>query len=130
MMLLARIASLLTLASLAVLFASAGQLVQDARGLDLHGVGAVAIHVFSGVLAVTLAIRAWATRAGIPVALSAVALFGLTFAQAALGSYMTLVQHVGGALVVTVVSAWIAFWTLTGSKTAAAPSEPTRKSLT
>lgn len=123
LMMLARITALLTLLSLGVLFASAGLLVQDARGLDLHGAGAVALHVFSGALASTLALRAWMTRSGTRTAAAGFTLFGLSFAQAALGSYMTLAVHVGGALVVTLLSAWIVFWTFTTQKAAARSSE-------
>lgn len=118
MILSARIAALLTVASLTVLFVSAGLLVQDGQGLDLHGTGAVAIHVFSGVLAAALSAHAWVTRSGAPAAAAAIALFGLTFAQAALGSYMTMTLHVSGALVVTVLAAGIAYWTFTAHMTA------------
>ncbi|WP_150461526.1 hypothetical protein [Nesterenkonia ebinurensis] len=129
-LLCARIAAVLTLVSLAVLFASAGLLVQDARGLDFHGAGALAIHVFSGVLASALGVHAWVTRSGIPTAVAAFALFGLTFAQAALGSYMTLALHVVGALVVTVLAAWVAFWIFTAQKTAVPLTARTRESPT
>lgn len=121
----ARIAAILTLAAVTVLFASAGLLVQDARGLDVHGVGAVAIHVFSGILAVLLAVRSWRTRSGLPAAAAAIALFGLTFAQAALGNYLTLALHVVGALVVAVLAAWLAYWTFTTQDTAAVAVERT-----
>lgn len=120
LMLIARIAAILTLAAVTVLFASAGLLVQEARGLDVHGAGAIAIHVFSGLLAVLLAVRAWRTRSGLPAAVVAIALFGLTFAQAALGSYLTMALHVVGALIVTVLAAWLAHWTFTTPPAAAA----------
>lgn len=113
LMLTARIAALLTLASLAALFASAGLLVQDAQGLALHSAGAVGIHVFSGILAAALAARAWVTRSGVRTAAAAAALFGLSFVQAALGSYLTMALHVSGSLVVTGLSAGITFWAFT-----------------
>ena len=94
MILSARIAALLTLACLTVLFISAGQLVQDASGLSLHSAGAVAIHICAGLLAAALTVHTWRTRSGVPVTAASLALFGLTFVQAGLGSQMTLALHV------------------------------------
>lgn len=122
LLLLARISALLTLGALTVLFTSAGQLTQDGQGLDLHGSGAVAIHISTGVLASVMAVRTWLTRTGYTPAVAAVVLFGLTFAQASLGSYMTLTMHVVGSLVVTLIAGWLTFWAFAPQKTAPAPT--------
>lgn len=122
LLLLARISALLTLGALTVLFTSAGQLTQDGQGLNLHSSGAVAIHITTGMLALVLAVRTWLTRTGYIPALAAVVLFGLTFAQASLGSYMTLTMHVVGALVVTLLVGWLAFWAFSAQKTTPAPA--------
>ncbi|ROR72510.1 hypothetical protein [Bogoriella caseilytica] len=121
LLLAARIAAILTLAFVGVLFVSAGLLVQEARGLDVHGIGAIAIHVSSGLLAALLTVRAWRTGSGRTAAGVAIVLFGATFAQAALGDYLTLALHVVGALVVTVLATGLAVWAFTSpNRTAAA----------
>lgn len=109
----ARIAALLNLAALSVLFISAGQLVQHTQGLDLHGLGAIALHVFTGLLALALVIRAVLTRTGGWPAAGAGALFAMTFVQASLGSYLTLDAHIAGSLVAAVLCTWLSVWTFT-----------------
>lgn len=121
MILSARIAALLTLACLTVLFISAGQLVQDASGLSLHSAGAVAIHICAGLLAAALTVHTWRTRSGVPVTAASLALFGLTFVQAGLGSQMTLALHVVVAFVLTMLSAWVTFRTFVLPKAAVSP---------
>lgn len=115
--------AILTLASVTVLFISAGLLVQQASGIDVHGAGAIAIHVFSGLLALLLAVRAGKTRVGLLPAVMAAVLFGFTVAQAALGDYATMAWHIAGALIVTVLAAWLTFWSFTSAGTAA-PASP------
>lgn len=105
-----RCLALANLAALGFLFVSAGLFVQDSRGLGVHGLAAIGIHVTSGFLAVTLILFARATKTGLVPAVLAVALFGLTFLQALLGSAMTLTQHVSGALVLTVMATWLTAW--------------------
>lgn len=103
--------ALITLGNVAVLFVSAGSIVEDSSGLGVHGFGGIIIHVFTGLLAISLSVRAWLTRSGALQAGLAVILFGLTFPQAALGSYMTMAMHVSGALIVTLLAAWLTAWT-------------------
>ncbi|MGJ9407458.1 hypothetical protein ACHABQ_14190 [Nesterenkonia aurantiaca] len=106
----ARCLCLAQLATLGFLFASAGLVVQDFRGLGVHGLAAIGIHLTSGFLAVTLILFVRLTKTGLVPAITAVALFGLTFLQALLGSAMTLTQHVSGALVLTVMATWLTAW--------------------
>lgn len=108
--LVARIFCVMNLGALAVLFASAGLVVQDFRGLDVHGFGAIGIHVTSGLLATALVLLAWLSRTGMVAALLAVAMCGFTFLQAWWGSAATLVFHVSGALVLTIISTWLTAW--------------------
>ncbi|MBO0596287.1 hypothetical protein I2485_15150 [Nesterenkonia sp. E16_7] len=86
--------------------------IQDSRELDVHGVAAIGIHISSAALALALALvlRAWGIKTGVVPAITAVALFGLTFLQALLGSAMTLTFHVSGALVLTVMATWLTVW--------------------
>lgn len=120
---LARIAALLTLASLTVLFISAGQLVQDSRGLNVHSVGAVAIHICSGLLAAALAVHTWRTRTEVLLTAVALTLFGLTFIQAGLGGRSTLALHIVVAFILSLLSAWAAFQTFKLPTTVVSPVE-------
>lgn len=109
----ARAAALLSLTAVAVLFISAGQLVQHTQGLDVHGSAAIALHISTGVLAVGLVVRSVLARSGGWAGAWAVVLFVLSFAQAALGSYMNLAEHIAGSLVIAVLCAWLAAWCFT-----------------
>ncbi|MGJ9424621.1 hypothetical protein ACHABX_02110 [Nesterenkonia halotolerans] len=108
--LVARIFCVMNLGALSVLFASAGLVVQNFRGLDVHGFGAIGIHVTSGLLAATLVLLAWSSRTGAVPAALAVAMCGFTFLQAWWGSAATLVFHLSGALVLSVISTWLTAW--------------------
>lgn len=110
LLLIVRVLCLTTLGALGLLFVSAGLYIQEFRGLDVHGLGALLLHITSGSLAVALGLWFKATRAGLVPTLLALAVFGLSFLQAALGSSMTLAWHVGGALVLTVMLTWVAAW--------------------
>ena len=134
---LARAVALAILVTLAVLFASAGVLVQDGTGLDVHGGAALTIHILTGLLALTLAILARVRKAGIWAAVTGTALFGLTFAQASLGSSATLSFHIGGSLVIAATCTWLTAWTFRPgtsppgvplSPPGPAPSSETRRS--
>ena len=107
-----RILALATLANVTVLFVSAGFIVEDNSALGIHGFGGIMLHIFTGLLAVSLSIRAWLSKTGLAQAGIAVVLFALTFPQAALGSYMTMPMHVTGALILTLLAAWLTAWTL------------------
>lgn len=106
----ARITAVLSLAAVLVLFATGGQLVQNYSGLDIHGMAAIGLHITTGLLALALVLRAALTRTGIWAAAAAVALFGISFAQAALGDYTTLANHVIGSVVTTVLCTWLTAW--------------------
>ncbi|MGJ9371887.1 hypothetical protein [Nesterenkonia sp. CF4.4] len=124
----ARCLALANLAALGFLFASAGLYVQDFRGLGVHGLAAIGIHVTSGFLAVTLLLFARATKTGLVSSIIAVALFGLTFLQAFLGSAMTLTQHVSGALILTVMATWLTAWAFSSQRRSDAGSRSESRS--
>jgi len=94
-------AAALSLLAVGWQFVTAGQLVGTGQGLDLHGAGAVALHVTTGLaaLAAVLDLRTGG-RPGV-VAL-AVALFALTFLQAWSGDHAPLTVHVPLSLTVVV----------------------------
>lgn len=110
LLLAARYLALANLLALGLLFASAGLYVQDFRGLDVHGMAAVGLHISSGALALVLVLRARGTQHGRVPAFTAVLLFVLTFLQALVGSAMTLTLHLSGALVLTVMATWLIVW--------------------
>lgn len=124
----ARCLALANLVALGFLFASAGLYVQDFRGLDVHGVAAVGLHITSGGLALALVLRAWVTKTGLVPAVTAVLLFGLTFLQALVGSAMTLTLHLSGALVLTVMATWLTAWAFSRERRGDARDAPELRS--
>lgn len=124
LLLLARVVAVATLAAVAVLFASAGVLVQDGTGLGVHGGAALTIHILTGLLTVALAVLARVRRPGIWAAVAAAAVFGLTFVQASLGSSATLAFHIGGSLVIAATCTWLTAWTLRPQPSSAAAALP------
>lgn len=110
LLVLVRALCLLNLAALGLLFVSAGFYIQDFRGLDVHGLGALVLHVTSGLLAVALLLMVKAAKTGLVPALLALATFGLSFLQAAVGGSMTLAWHVSGALLLAVMLTWVTAW--------------------
>lgn len=122
----ARCAVVLSLASLGGLFLSAGQVVKDGVGLDLHGTAALALHVTTGLLAGLLLVRAVLTRTGAWAAMTAVVLFGLTFLQAALGGPRTVDVHVAGSLAAVVLCTWLCAWAFARHGITSAAAEPSR----
>lgn len=101
------------LAVLALLwqFVTAGQLFgQDGGGgaaFEAHEVGAIVLHVFSGLAAIAAAVmwRQGVLRIGVPALAGLVFAFG--FLQAALGGYQTLYVHVPGAMILTTGAVWL-----------------------
>ncbi|WP_211090625.1 hypothetical protein [Nesterenkonia sedimenti] len=106
----ARITAVLSVAAVVVLFATGGQLVQNYSGIDIHGAAAIGLHITTGLLALTLVLRAVLTRTGIWAAAAAMVLFGISFVQAELGDYSTLANHVLGSVITTVLCTWLTAW--------------------
>ena len=90
-------------------FLSAGQLLSGADALGGHGIGAIVLHVATGLLLLTTALHGRRTRVWWPTALAGV-VFLLTFVQAALGSSGAMATHVPLAMVLTVGTVWLAVW--------------------
>ena len=103
-----RVTAVLTVLNLAYQFITAGQLLSGAAPEWLHAGGALTLHLFSGLAAIATVLL-W-RHGGAPAWLAtlAVVTFVLTFVQAALGSYGTLVTHVPGAMVLSVTAVWLA----------------------
>ncbi|MCH8560735.1 hypothetical protein [Nesterenkonia sp. DZ6] len=120
----ARGLALANFVALGLLFASAGLYVQDFRGLDVHGVAAVGLHITSGALALALVLRAWGTKTGLIPAVTAVLLFVLTFLQALVGSAMTLTLHFSGALVLAAMATWLIAWAFSRERSGDARRSP------
>ncbi len=109
---LLRLASFASLAALLWQFATAGQLIAGEDLTTLHGIGAVALHVTTGLTLVAAFLHWRRTHADQPVLIVAAVVFVLTFVQAALGSAGNMAVHVPGALVISVGVAWLAAWSL------------------
>ena len=102
-----RVSAALTVGSVAFQFVTAGQLFPDGGPEQVHAGGAIALHVLSGLTALTAVLLGRRYGAAARLAVLAVVVFGLTFVQAATGGRSTLWIHVPGAMVVTVGAAWV-----------------------
>jgi hypothetical protein len=106
-----QVTAVLTLLSVAFQFVTAGELLANHGGaLDVHGGGAIALHVISGLTAIA-AIMHWRRRGTtvLPAATAAV-VFVLTFIQAELGDRGIMWAHVPCAMLLTVGAVWVAAW--------------------
>ncbi|KWX67543.1 hypothetical protein [Mycobacterium sp. NAZ190054] len=109
-LLASRAFAVLTVAAVAVLFGTAGELVQSHQLEDVHGTAAIGLHVVSGGLLVALAGLAYARGKGWWAAALAGALLGYSFVQAALGESATLALHIPGSLAAAAVTFWLTAW--------------------
>ncbi len=109
---LLRIAALASLAALLWQFVTAGQLVSGENITVLHAIGAVALHVTTGLTLVAAVLHWRRDRSAQGVLVWAAVVFVLTFVQAWLGGAGNLAAHVPGALVLTVGVAWLPVWAL------------------
>jgi hypothetical protein len=92
-------------------FVTAGRILSGSDATGIHGAGAIALHVTTGLLAVATLLHARAGGARWPVVVAA-AVFVAGFVQAALGSAGNMAAHVPGALVLVVGTVWITAWAL------------------
>jgi len=111
-----RIAALASVLALLWQFVTAGQLVSGNDLKGMHGVGAAALHVTTGVTVVAAFLHWRRTRSDVAVLVGAAVVFLLTFVQAGLGGARVLEAHVPGALVVTVGVVWLAVWALRAAR--------------
>ena len=104
--------AVLSVLTLLFQFVTAGQLFgPDGEGIeDVHGTGAIVLHVLTGLLTIALVLHQRATRGpSWPAVLSAV-VFVLSFVQASFGGGQTLYLHVPGAMILTIGSVWLLAW--------------------
>lgn len=114
-----RVTAVLTVASLAWQFVTAGQLFGDDGGpVGLHAGGAIVLHVLSGLTAIAALLHLRRSRGPAWPSVLAAVVFALTFLQAADGGLETLWVHVPGAMVLTGGTVWLAAWSMSS---AAAP---------
>ncbi|MFJ2112093.1 hypothetical protein ACIOEX_09305 [Streptomyces sp. NPDC087850] len=106
----ARVLAVLTVATVVLLFGSAGVLVQDHQAEGLHGAGAILLHITSGLLTVALGFLAWRGRMTWIGAVVSGVLFVVSFVQAAYGSGDSLSLHVPGAFLISAGSVGLATW--------------------
>jgi hypothetical protein len=102
-------AAVLSVLALVWQFVTAGRILSGSKAVELHGGGAIAVHVATFML---VAATLWQARGGgarWPVVVSAL-VFVATFVQAALGDAGNMSAHVPGALVVTAGTIWVTAW--------------------
>ena len=110
-----RVTAVLSVLTLLFQFVTAGQLFGRGGPEDLHGAGAIVLHVVTGLLTVAAVLHACSTSGPWWPAVLAAVVFVLTFVQAWFGSGATLAIHVPGAMILTVGTVWLAAWSLTRS---------------
>ena len=108
---LVQVFAVLSVLDLVLQFVTAGELFGREEGPEgLHGAGAIALHVLTGLLTIAAGLHRQRTRGPLwPTILSGV-VFVLSFVQAYVGGRSTLYLHVPGALVLTVGTVWVAAW--------------------
>ena len=111
-----RFSALASVLALLWQFVTAGQLVTGNDITGLHGVGAAALHVTTGLTVIAAFLHWRRTRADQAVLVGAAVVFVLTFVQAGLGGSGAVAAHVPGALVVTVGVVWLAVWALRSAR--------------
>ncbi|GAB3521058.1 hypothetical protein [Arthrobacter monumenti] len=107
-----QVTAAVSLLALIYQFITAGNIFSGSiAALDLHGAGAIAMHVIFGLATVAAAAAHWRIRhAPLWPAIVTAVVFLLSFVQAYLGSGGTLWAHVPGALVLTIGVVWATSW--------------------
>jgi heme A synthase len=94
-----------------------GILMRGRESLEFHEVGAIAVHVLTGLAAIA-AFALWrATRGPRWPMVVAVVVFAASFVQAALGDDETMWAHVPGALVLMLGAAAVLVWSAAPQQT-------------
>lgn len=110
-----RVLAVLTVVVLAWQFVTAGSLVGagGSEGAEeLHGTGAIVLHVVSGLTTIAAAL-AWRAGAAVWPTVVAALVFVLSFVQASVGEGATLSLHVPGAMILTLGAVLVAAWSFT-----------------
>ncbi|GAB3270573.1 hypothetical protein [Arthrobacter pigmenti] len=111
-----QVAAVASLLAVVYQFVTAGKVFSGSMAaLDLHGAGAIAVHVIFGLTSVAAAAHWRIRQAPVWPAVVAAVVFVLSFAQAYLGTGQTLWAHVPGALVLTIGVVWVTSWSFSRS---------------
>ena|ERR1700754_4496664 len=106
-----RILSVLSVLNVIYQGTTAGQLLIRVRGsLELHAIGAIVLHVLTGLTMIAAALLWFSARTSLWPSVIAVLVFIATFCQAALGQESTLFVHVPLALGILLGAAWLMTW--------------------
>lgn len=105
----------LAVVNVLVQFLTAGQILSAGASKEPHGIGAVVLHVVSGLAALAAVVLWRQGRASLGLAALAVVVFGCTLIQAALGDYASLAVHVPGAMILTAGVVWLLIASLRAS---------------
>lgn len=121
MLRLVQVFAVLSVLNLVLQFVTAGELFGPGEGAeDVHGTGAIILHVVTGLLTIAAGLHRYATRGPVwPTVLAGVT-FVLSFVQAYFGGRSTLYIHIPGALVLTVGAVWVLAWSFSASARARA----------
>lgn len=115
-----RVLSALAVVELLWQFFSAGLILaggqQHDGWVDPHGIGAIVLHLITGLMALAAVAHWYVTRGRRWPAVTAVIVFLLTFVQAAFGDDDFLFIHIPGALVVTTGIVTVTAWAFTAGR--------------
>ena len=116
MLRLVQVFAVLSVLNLVLQFVTAGELFGREEGPEgLHSAGAIALHVFTGLLTIAAGLYWNATRGPIWPTILAAVTFVLSFVQAYFGGRSTLYIHIPGSLVLTVGAVWVLAWSFSAS---------------
>jgi hypothetical protein len=100
-------------------FISAGQILAGGHHheawVDPHGVGAIVLHVLTGLTALAAGAHWYASRGRVWPTVTSVVVFVLTFVQAYFGDDRFLAVHIPGALVITAGIVTLTVWSFTAA---------------
>lgn len=109
-----RVLAVLAVVNLVWQFISAGEILAGGHHheewVDPHGVGAIVLHVVTGLVALAAGAHWYASRDRHWPTVVSVVVFVLTFVQAYVGDDRFLLIHIPGALVVTIGIVTVAAW--------------------
>ena len=108
-----QVTAVLSLLNLVCQYVTAGQLFPRGGPLAIHSVGAVVLHVVTGLLTVAAVLYGRAHAGPWWPAVLAAVVFVLSLVQAYYGEHTNLAIHVPGALVLTIGIVWITAWSFT-----------------
>ncbi|MGD9530610.1 MAG: hypothetical protein AB7V44_27980 [Pseudonocardia sp.] len=114
-----RVLTALAMLTFLYMGATAGEIFSQAQPwLYLHGIGAIVLHVLTGLTAVAALLVQRSTGGSLVPVVVAATVFVLTFVQALLGTLATLWMHIPLALTLLLALCWVLAWSFSRTRVA------------